>query len=200
MIEDIKKALEKNDTDSAALITQKYLGDINNISLNIAVTGESGVGKSTFVNAFRGIDNKDEGAAPTGVKETTMKPEPYPHPRHRNFTLWDLPGIGTTKFPADQYLEYVEFEKFDFFIIVSADRLSENDAKLAQEIKKIGRKFYFVRSKIDNNLSDAKRSQREYDEEKTLQKIRDNCIQGWLFFFTELFYNMLRNVSYKNSK
>uniref|UniRef100_A0A8C4ZNB9 IRG-type G domain-containing protein n=1 Tax=Gadus morhua TaxID=8049 RepID=A0A8C4ZNB9_GADMO len=174
----IKKALEKNDTDSAALITQKYLGDINNISLNIAVTGESGVGKSTFVNAFRGIDNRDEGAAPTGVVETTMKPEPYPHPRHPNVTLWDLPGVGTTKFPADQYLKYVEFEKFDFFIIVSADRLSENDAKLAQEIKKIGRKFYFVRSKIDNNLSDAKRSQREYDEEKTLQEIRENCIQG----------------------
>ncbi|XP_056455183.1 interferon-inducible GTPase 5-like [Gadus chalcogrammus] len=178
VIEDIKKALEKNDTDSAALITQKYLGDINNISLHIAVTGESGAGKSTFVNAFRGIKDRDEGAAPTGVVETTMKPEPYPHPRHPNVTLWDLPGVGTTKFPADQYLEYVEFEKFDFFIIVSADRLSENDAKLAQEIKKMGKKFYFVRSKIDNNLSDAKRSQREYDEEKTLQEIRDNCIQG----------------------
>ncbi|CAL8319417.1 unnamed protein product [Gadus morhua 'NCC'] len=107
-----------------------------------------------------------------------MKPEPYPHPRHPNVTLWDLPGVGTTKFPADRYLEYVEFEKFDFFIIVSADRLSENDAKLAKEIKNMGKKFYFVRSKIDNNLSDAKRSQREYDEEKTLQEIRDNCIQG----------------------
>ncbi|CAL8237905.1 unnamed protein product [Boreogadus saida] len=106
-----------------------------------------------------------------------MKPEPYPHPRHPNVTLWDLPGVGTTNFPADQYLEYVEFEKFDFFIIVSADRLSENDAKLAQEIKKMGKKFYFVRSKIDNNLSDAKRSQREYDKEKTLQEIRDYCIQ-----------------------
>ncbi|CAL8319409.1 unnamed protein product [Gadus morhua 'NCC'] len=42
----------------------------------------------------------------------------------------------------------------------------------------MGKKFYFVRSKIDNNLSDAKRCQREYDEEKTLQEIRENCIQG----------------------
>ena len=181
MIEDIKKALEKNDTDSAALITQKYLGDINNISLNIAVTGESGVGKSTFVNAFRGIDNTDERAAPTGVVETTMKPEPYPHPRHPNVTLWDLPGVGTTKFPADQYLKYIEFEKFDFFILVSADRFTENDAKLAKAIKTMGKNLYFVRSKIDNNLEAAQKSQREYDEEKTLQEIRDNCIQGWVF-------------------
>ena len=115
MLEDIKKALENNDRDSAASITQKYLGDLNNISLNIAVTGESGSGKSTFLNAFRGIDNTDERAAPTGVVETTTKTVPYPHPIYPNVTLWDLPGIGTTKFPADQYLEYVEFEKFDFF-------------------------------------------------------------------------------------
>ncbi|CAL8376189.1 unnamed protein product [Arctogadus glacialis] len=153
----------------------KYLEDINNISLNIAVTGESGVGKSTFLNAFRGIDNRDQRAAPTGVE--TTKPEPYPHPSHPNVTLWDLPGIGTTNFPADQYLEHSGFENVDFFIIVSADRFRENDAKLAQEIKNMDKKFYFVRSKIDNNLSNAKRGQREYDEEKTLQEIRDNCIQ-----------------------
>ncbi|CAL8296781.1 unnamed protein product [Boreogadus saida] len=156
---------------------KKYLEDINN-PLHIAVTGESGVGKSTFVNAFRGKDNRDEGAAPTGVVETTKKPEPYPHPRYPNVTLWDLPGVGTTKFPADQYLEYVEFEKYDLYIIVSAGHFRENDAKLAQEIKNMGKKFYFVRSKIDQNLHHAKRSHSEYDEEKTLQEIRDNCIQG----------------------
>ncbi|CAL8376186.1 unnamed protein product [Arctogadus glacialis] len=158
-------------------MNEEYLEDMN-IPLNIAVTGESGSGKSTFVNAFRGKDNRDDGAAPTGVVETTKKPEPYPHPRHPNVTLWDLPGIGTTKFPADRYLEYVEFEKFDFFILVSADRFTENDAKLAQEIKTMGKNLYFVRSKIDNNLKAAQRSQREYDKEKTLQEIRDNCIQG----------------------
>ncbi|CAL8359358.1 unnamed protein product [Gadus morhua 'NCC'] len=169
--------MENNDTDSAVSMIKKYLEDINN-PLNIAVTGRSGVGKSTFVNAFRGIENKDERAAPTGVVETTMKPEPYPHPRHPNVTLWDLPGVGTPEFPADQYLKVVEFEKFDLFIIVSADRFTEHDAKLAQEIKTMGKNLYFVRSKIDHNLEAARKSQREYDEEKTLQEIRENCIQG----------------------
>ncbi|CAL8296777.1 unnamed protein product [Boreogadus saida] len=169
--------MENNDTDSAESIIKEYLEDINN-PLHIAVTGERGSGKSTFVNAFRGIDNTDERAAPTGVVETTMKPEPYPHPRHPNVTLWDLPGIGTTNCPADQYLKHVEFEKFDIFILVSAGHFTEADAKLAQEIKAMGKKLYFVRSKIDNNLRDAKRSQREYDKEKTLREIRDNCIQG----------------------
>ncbi|KAK0134121.1 Interferon-inducible GTPase 5 [Merluccius polli] len=168
--EEIKKALDNNDPGLAVSITKKYLEDINNIQLNIAVTGESGCGK--------GIDNKDKRAAPTGVTETTIEPESFPDPRCPNVLIWDLPGIGTTKFPADQYLEHVGFEKFDFFIIVSADRFTENDAKLAQEIKKMGKKFYFIRPKIDDNLRAAERSQRTYDEGETLQKIRENCIQG----------------------
>ncbi|CAL8347916.1 unnamed protein product [Merluccius merluccius] len=177
--EEIKKALDNNDPGLAASITKKYLEHINNIQLNIAITGESGSGKSTFVNAFRGIGDTDETAAPTGVVETTMKPESFPHPRHPNVVIWDLPGVGTTKFPADQYLEHVGFKKYDFFIIVSADRFRENDVMLAQEIKKMGKKFYYIRSKIDNNLGAAERSQRKkYDKQKTLQEIRENCIQG----------------------
>ncbi|CAL8368526.1 unnamed protein product [Boreogadus saida] len=176
--EDIKKAIENKDFLLAVSITQKYLENTNNIPLNIAVTGGSGVGKSTFVNAFRGIYDTDERAAPIGEVETTMTPEAYPHPTYPNVTLWDLPGIGTTKFPADQYMKHVEFEKFDFFILVSADRFSENDAKLAKEIKKMGKKLFLVRSKIDHSLSNVQRRQQtEYDEEKTLQEIRKYCIR-----------------------
>ena len=181
VVEDIKKAIENNNFSLAASISQKYLEDTNNIPLNIAVTGQSGVGKSTFLNAFRGIDNTDERAAPTGEVETTMKPKAYPHPTYPNVALWDLPGIGTPRYPADQYMKLVEFEKFDFFILVSDIRFNENDAKLAKEIKKMGKKLYFVRSKIDNSLRVAPRSQKEYDEEKTLQEIREYCIRGWLF-------------------
>uniref|UniRef100_UPI003AABB2C5 interferon-inducible GTPase 5-like n=1 Tax=Centroberyx gerrardi TaxID=166262 RepID=UPI003AABB2C5 len=176
--EEIAEALKNNDAASAAAKVQEYLEKQDNIPLNIAITGESGSGKSTFVNGFRGVDNKDESAAPTGCVETTMEVTAYPHPNYPKVTLWDLPGIGTTNFPASKYLEHVGFEKFDFFIIISADRFRENDVKLAQEIQKIGKKFYFVRSKIDHNLRDEERSQREFNKEKTLERIRQNCVQG----------------------
>ncbi|XP_070776335.1 interferon-inducible GTPase 5-like [Enoplosus armatus] len=177
LLEEMKEAMNKSHAEGAAKI-QEYLERQNNIPLNIGITGETGSGKSTFVNAFRGVDNKDEGAAPTGAVETTMEPTAYPHPNYPNVLLWDLPGVGTIKFPADEYLKHVEFEKFDFFIIISDTRFRENDVKLAQEIERMGKKFYFVRSKIDHNLRDEKESQREFNEERTLAQIRENCIQG----------------------
>ncbi|XP_049918408.1 T-cell-specific guanine nucleotide triphosphate-binding protein 2-like [Epinephelus moara] len=176
--DDIKKALENNDRALAVKIIQENLDKENNTPINIAVTGESGSGKSTFVNAFRGINTGDEGAAPTGPVETTTQATPYPHPNYPNVTLWDLPGIGTPRFPADNYLKLVEFERFVFFIIISADRFRENNVKLAKEIQRMKKKFYFVRSKIDNNLRDEERCQRsKFNAERTLQQIRDNCIQ-----------------------
>uniref|UniRef100_A0A3B4F067 Interferon-inducible GTPase 5-like n=2 Tax=Pundamilia nyererei TaxID=303518 RepID=A0A3B4F067_9CICH len=177
LIAGVKKALQNNDSAAAAVKVQEYLEEQENIPLNIAITGECGSGKSTFVNAFREIDDKDEGAAPTGVVETTSEVAAYTHPNFPNVMLWDLPGIGTTKFPADKYLELVGFEKFDFFIIISDTRFRENDVKLAQEIQRMKKKFYFVRSKIDNNIR-AERRKRDFSAEGTLTKIRDDCIQG----------------------
>ncbi|XP_034531803.1 interferon-inducible GTPase 5-like isoform X1 [Notolabrus celidotus] len=174
----VKEDLQKGDLASAAAQIQKYREKEKNIPLNIAITGESGSGKSTFVNVIRGVDNRDEGAAPTGAVETTKEATPYPHPNYPNVVIWDLPGIGTVNHPAADYLKKVGFEKYDFFIIISADRFTENDVKLAKEIRRMGKKFYFVRSKIDNCVREEGRSQRNFNEAQTLNRIRENCFQG----------------------
>ncbi|KAK2826400.1 hypothetical protein Q5P01_020614 [Channa striata] len=174
----IKEALQNNNAAAAAAMIQNHLDEQDNIPLNIGITGESGSGKSTFVNAIRGIDNSHETAAPTGCVETTTEITPYQHPTYPNVKIWDLPGIGTMNFPADKYLQVVGFEKYDFFIIISADRFRENDVKLAQEIQKMGKKFYFVRSKIDHSVHDEERSQKKFNEKVTLDLIRQNCVQG----------------------
>lgn len=179
-IEEIKDALKQNNTEAAEAKIREYLKKQQEIKLNIGITGQSGSGKSTFINSFREIDDDDdENAAKTGCVETTSVVKPYPHPKYPNVVLWDLPGAGTPKFPVDKYLDDVGFEKFDFFIIISDTRFRENDVKLAQEIKKMGKKFYFIRSKIDNDMrAEERRQKKKFDSEKTLTLIRNNCIDG----------------------
>ncbi|KAM6912812.1 interferon-inducible GTPase 5-like [Xenentodon cancila] len=172
------KELMNTDPAAAAEMIKDHLIKENNIPLNIGITGEAGSGKSTFVNAFRGMSNLDEDAAPTGCVETTKCVTAYPLPHKPLVFLWDLPGAGTTSFPVDTYLERVAFKNFDFFIIISDTRFRENIVKLAQEIKKMGKKFYFVRSKIDNDLRSEARSKRDFSAETTRKQIRANCIQG----------------------
>uniref|UniRef100_A0A3Q2W0B8 IRG-type G domain-containing protein n=1 Tax=Haplochromis burtoni TaxID=8153 RepID=A0A3Q2W0B8_HAPBU len=193
------EALENNDTAAATEKIQECLEKQEKIPLNIAITGESGAGKSTFINAFRGIDHKDERAARTGAVETTMELTKYPHPNYPNVLFWDLPGIGTTNFPADEYLKKMEFEKFDFFIIISDTRFRENDVKLALEIQKMEKKFYFVRSKIDNDVRAEERTQKDFSLEKSLEGIKRNCIQGETGFCFVCFFSSLTSKNQTRS-
>ncbi|XP_015284789.1 PREDICTED: interferon-inducible GTPase 5-like [Gekko japonicus] len=144
--------------------------------LTIAATGDGGAGKSTVINAFRGLRPSDVGAAPVRPTETTQRPVAYEHPNFPNVIFWDLPGIGTQGFPPETYLKQVKFSRYDFFIIVCSKRFRTCDVRLAREIQAMGKKFYFVRSKVDEDLSNAKKADPEkYSEEQVLKIIRDDC-------------------------
>ncbi|XP_077312858.1 interferon-inducible GTPase 5-like [Lithobates pipiens] len=178
-VEEIKAGLEEGDLAKAVEAIGKSLEKIDGTPLNIAVTGESGAGKSTFINAIRGMEDDDEeGAALTGVVETTLNPTPYNHPVYKNVIFWDLPGVGTPNFTPQIYLEAVDFRKYDFFIIMASERFRLNNSELAKEIQKMDKKFYFVRTKIDSDLAGMqKRKKNTFNEDKILQEIRENCMQ-----------------------
>ena len=123
-------------------------------------------------------DDDDELAAKTGVTETTMVPVSYAHPTNRNIRFWDLPGIGTPKFPdLDSFCMQVGIEKYDTFLILSSARFTENDKLLAAKVKSLGKSFFFIRSKIDNDIAAEKRK-KKYVEEKVLKQIRDECMDN----------------------
>uniref|UniRef100_A0ACB8FSK4 Uncharacterized protein n=1 Tax=Sphaerodactylus townsendi TaxID=933632 RepID=A0ACB8FSK4_9SAUR len=145
--------------------------------LDIAITGVSGAGKSSLVNALRNMTDYEEGSAETGVIETTMDVRGYPHPLFPNVTLWDLPGIGTLEFKPEDYLKKVNFSQYDFFIIVASARFSENDVLLAQEIKKMQKKYYYVRSKMDLCM-DSERRRPNFNENKVIEKIKTYCCEN----------------------
>ncbi len=149
----------------------------NKTPINIAVTGRSGSGKSTLVNTMLGLWPGDEGAAEVGVTETTGQPQSYHHPDNENFILWDLPGAGTPAFPRYSYLQKIDFEKYDFFFIVSARRFTEDDLWLAREIEKREKLFYFIRTRVDEDITNDQRDHpRSHNEDAVLSKIKDDCI------------------------
>ncbi|XP_044290705.1 interferon-inducible GTPase 5-like isoform X2 [Varanus komodoensis] len=174
-IAEIQEAYELGGLSEVVTRIQCSLETIWNAQLDIAITGESGAGKSTFVNALRGVSDEDEGAAATGVTETTAQPMQYPYPGHPNVILWDLPGIGTPRFQAENYLEAVEFSRYDFFVILASERFKENHVRLAQAIVRQGKRFYFVRTKLDNDLDATSRRKNPPPEEEVLQQIRNDC-------------------------
>ncbi|XP_060113699.1 interferon-inducible GTPase 5-like [Heteronotia binoei] len=177
-LEKLKGALENKTLQDLSKEIKKELDSLNSITLDIAITGVSGAGKSSFVNALRGVSDYDDSAAKIGTTETTMKPKKYKHPIFPNVAIWDLPGIGTTEFKANEYLKMTDFAKYDFFIIVTAERFTENDALLSDEIQKMGKWCYLVRTKIDLSIMSEERNPYYIGEEKSLEKIREYCCEN----------------------
>ncbi|KAM9114295.1 interferon-inducible GTPase 5-like [Pangshura tecta] len=174
--EKFQTAVKAGNLSKAMSVVNMSEDMLRNTKLNIAITGNSGSGKSSFINAIRSLNDDDRGAAKTGVTETTKDPTAYPHPIHPNVIVWDLPGIGTTKYPAETYLTDVKVCRYDFFIIIAAGRFTEADTKLAKEINGMGKNFYFVRTKVDVDLANEQKK-KYFKEEKILAEIRSDCMK-----------------------
>ncbi|XP_004587667.2 interferon-gamma-inducible GTPase 10-like [Ochotona princeps] len=174
----VQLCLAKGDIQGACSIIRNALKDIDKLPLSIAVTGETGSGKSSLVNSLRGVGHEEEDAAPTGAEETTMERRPYKHPRFPSVTIWDLPGIGTVTFQPKDYLKNVKFAEYDFFIIVCATRFKKSDIDLAKAIKAMKKNFYFVRTKVDIDLQNEQTAKpNSFDREEVWKKIRDTAQQ-----------------------
>ncbi|XP_072906459.1 T-cell-specific guanine nucleotide triphosphate-binding protein 2-like [Hemitrygon akajei] len=172
---DLVAAYRREGEKGLQLAIQRKSKQFENVQIRIAVMGESGSGKSTLINALLELDENEEGAAPTGSTETTIKITPYPHPTLPNVQYYDFPGFNTTNFPVKKFMEKTNFSLYDLGIIVTAARFTENDKLLAEALKKAGKPFYLVRSKIDDTIRSEKRK-KGYNQEVTFRKVKKYCI------------------------
>ncbi|XP_048357641.1 interferon-inducible GTPase 5-like [Sphaerodactylus townsendi] len=172
----LKEAMAQSSLEELVVEPRQELVALEKAKLDIAITGVSGAGKSSLVNALRGMTDYEEGSARIGVTQTTMDIHGYPHPLFPNVTLWDLPGFETLEFKPQDYLKKVNFSQYDFFIIVASERFSENDVLLAQEIKKMQKKYYYVYSKMDLYM-DSERRKPNFNENQVIEKIKTYCCE-----------------------
>jgi GTP-binding protein EngB required for normal cell division len=125
--------------------------------LHIAITGCSGCGKSSLINALRGLKNSNSpkgGIAKTGTSETTTEIERYYDPdSSRQWLAWyDVPGAGTVNIRDWQYFNDQGLYIFDVIIIVAGDRFTQTDVELLFHCKRFGITALVVRSKSDQQI------------------------------------------------
>lgn len=183
---EFRRNLEKLNNDAEHLAgkssyeIEKELSEWKQMKVNIAIIGNSGSGKSSLINAFLDLKADDDGAAPVGFKETTKMRKSYPHPGNKNITLWDVPGVGTPSFQAKSYLKDIEFRMFDFFIIVTRSRFTENDQMLVQKLRKAGRRFYFVKTHTDDEIDNYNKAYARAKKlpEEIMSGMRSDCFSN----------------------
>ncbi|CAB3991261.1 interferon-inducible GTPase 5-like [Paramuricea clavata] len=159
---------------------KKKLERWKEVTINLAIVGNSGVGKSSFINTIRGLEDNDPLAAETGIEEKTQAPTPFYHPTYQNVCFWDLPGIGTPTLPdIETFCKKFAIEKYDTFLIMSATRFTEYDLQLAMKIQSMEKSFFFIRTKIDNDKKAEKRKlKKEFNEEEMLKTLRNGCVEN----------------------
>lgn len=87
-------------------------------------------------------------------------------------------GCGTLAFPCKTYMNRFDFENYDVVIIICSGRFSENDNWLAEEMIKMRKPFFFLRTKIDLDMENARRDCRPpFNEDEILTRIRTDCLK-----------------------
>ena len=121
------------------------------------------------------MQDDDDGAAKVASLECTKEPKCYDHPSNPNIKFWDLPGITNPIYNGDleMYCKNVPLDKYHTFLIFAKDRFTADDLKLAEMIRSTGKKFFFIRARIDQDVENTRRSRLHlFDKDATLDEIR----------------------------
>ncbi|KAH0503857.1 immunity-related GTPase family M protein-like [Microtus ochrogaster] len=151
-VKKIETSVEAGNWVDVISVVKEIKQEASRKTVKIAVTGDSGNGMSSFINALREIGHEEEDSAPTGVVMTTQKPALYSSSKFPNVNLWDLPGTGVTSLSMENYLEEMDFSKYDLIIIIASEQFSSNHVKLAKAMQSMRRRFYVVWTKLDRDL------------------------------------------------
>lgn len=145
------------------------LEEFEEVEVKCGITGPSGSGKSSLINAI-----VNERIADVGVTETTNEPQDV---RHGNVIFTDLPGIGTAKWPRETYIERLDLASYDVFLLITSGRFTENDLFLYQKLTEMGKPCLVVRNKFDIAVTNAD-FDHGHTEEQTREIITRNILEN----------------------
>ncbi|KAI5837289.1 P-loop containing nucleoside triphosphate hydrolase protein, partial [Morchella snyderi] len=152
---------------------------------HIAIVGGTGSGKSSLINAFRNLRNKDPGAARAGMAGTTLEIGRYPEPGTASagqcIVWYDFPGAGTQRDIPDHDLFVRQgLFVFDLVLLAIGDRFAEIDARIVEDCARFQIPVFIVWSKADMHILNLMKEYGDYvraaDNPALYAKCRDEFI------------------------
>jgi GTPase SAR1 family protein len=140
---------------------------------NIGICGNGGSGKSTFINAVRGLPDvrpRDETAAETSsagvdIVEATSRLRRYTFtdPSYSHVKLWDLKGGGTVAQRGEDYFRDNALYAFDCLLVMTAERFTDLDNSIAVQARQHGTPIAMVVNKGDTFLDTVSQAKYQCD-------------------------------------
>ncbi|KAJ4466141.1 interferon-inducible GTPase-domain-containing protein [Lentinula edodes] len=131
---------------------------------HLAVAGGSGTGKSSLINAFRGIKNKAKDAEPTDFVECTSEVKRLPDKARPQIVWFDVPGANTLKVPDWRYFNDQGLYIFQAIIVLYSSRFTATDIAILRNCERYNIPTYLVRSQSDTPLREIIKEKINEDE------------------------------------
>ncbi|KAG2752480.1 hypothetical protein P692DRAFT_20871955 [Suillus brevipes Sb2] len=153
----------------AAMRKVQYCEDL----FHFAVAGVAGGGKSSLIDAFRSLRNKDIGSAATDVNHTTLAMTRYASPSEEHPYVWY------------DYFNAHGLYVFDCIVVLFDNRFTMTDIAILTNCRRFKIPTYIVRSKADQHIRNIMKDMRydsdddesEDQKKKLYQDARQQFIQ-----------------------
>ena len=167
--------------------------------VHCAIAGLAGSGKSSLINALRGLKTNqcdDPRLAKTGATETTMEIGRYPDPSttapRKHIVWYDIPGAGTLSIKGWQYFNAQGLFIFDLIIVLIDNRFTEPDIAILKHCERFKIPSLIVRSKANQHIGNLMQYDFHYDSD---DDDRENFSRTYQAARTKFIEETRRNVA-----
>lgn len=160
LIETLKESMESNKLSDV----KEAVEDLLISRINLAVVGDRGQEKASFMNSLRGLGPEDEGSAPSQSPVAPEEVGGYPHPKHPDFRLWDLPPVpATSAFEPEGYMNKYKFLRYNVVFMTFNQIIQPNSVDVFLEALSMQRQtVYFIvlasEKDTDNSLKEKRKA------------------------------------------